>query len=408
MRNVLIERALQRMAKEKSQMTKTRILTILLVLGMTLGWMLPVLADGEPLLPEIRGNTTINTSLKRAYDWDVTKSADQATLTLAVGEQALVNYTVTVNANTVDSNWAADGYFDVFNATDAPITVISASDIVSPDIEAAVQCGSAFPFTVPAGWAKRCTYNVSLPDGASRTNTAMATVEMDDGSTLDISRSLDFDFSDAVLTEETDACVEVYDNQVGSLGTVCEDNMFNYAQVIGPFDACGEYTIENVASFTTNDTATTGSASWTVTVNVPCDGGNNCTLTPGYWKTHSEYGPAPYDATWAELPDGADTPFFDTGKSWHQALWTPPRGGNAYYILSHAYIAAYLNGLNGADTTVISDEMAQAESLLDQYDGDPEPMRKIRGRTRRQFIRLALVLDRYNRGRIGPGHCRPD
>ena len=28
-----------------------------------------------------------------------------------------------------------------------------------------------------------------------------------------------------------------------------------------------------------------------------------CTLTQGYWKTHSSYGPAPYDVTWAILGD---------------------------------------------------------------------------------------------------------
>ena len=26
-----------------------------------------------------------------------------------------------------------------------------------------------------------------------------------------------------------------------------------------------------------------------------------CTRTQGYWKTHSEYGPAEYDETWNEL-----------------------------------------------------------------------------------------------------------
>ena len=43
----------------------------------------------------------------------------------------------------------------------------------------------------------------------------------------------------------------------------------------------------------------------TVDVDVPCLGG--CTLTPGYWKTHSEFGPAPYDDNWANLPNGAST-----------------------------------------------------------------------------------------------------
>ncbi len=132
---------------------------------------------------------------------------------------------------------------------------------------------------------------------------------------------------------------------------------------------------------------------------------SGCSLTPGYWKTHSEYGPAPYDATWAELPNGADTPFFDTGKSWYEVLHTKPKRGNAYYILARAYIAAYLNDLNGADTTIISDKMDTAASLLDKYDGNPKSMRKIRRRVRRRFIRIASRLDEHNNGCIGPGHC---
>jgi hypothetical protein len=140
-------------------------------------------------------------------------------------------------------------------------------------------------------------------------------------------------------------------------------------------------------------------------VSVPCDNDGGCTLTPGYWKTHSEYGPAPYDATWAELPNGADTVFFGTGQSWHDVLWTPPKGGNAYYILVHAYIAAYLNDLHGADTTVISDEMTAAASLLDEYDGSPKAMSQIKGQVLKDFVQIAQVLDDYNNGRIGPGHC---
>jgi hypothetical protein len=66
-----------------------------------------------------------------------------------------------------------------------------------------------------------------------------------------------------------------------------------------------------------------------------------CTLTQGYWKTHSKYGPAPYDARWALV--GEDTAFFSSGKTWYEAINTSSAGGNAYYILARQYIAAKLN-----------------------------------------------------------------
>ena len=49
----------------------------------------------------------------------------------------------------------------------------------------------------------------------------------------------------------------------------------------------------------------------TIHVDVHCETG--CTLTQGYWKTHSTYGPASKpDATWNLLPGGLgpDTVFF--------------------------------------------------------------------------------------------------
>jgi hypothetical protein len=136
-----------------------------------------------------------------------------------------------------------------------------------------------------------------------------------------------------------------------------------------------------------------------------CDCGDGCTLTPGYWKTHSEKGPAPYDNTWAKLSNGADTLFFDTGKTYYEVLWTPPKGGNAYYILAHQYIAAYLNQLNGASMTTVADELDHAASLLDQYDSNPMGMDNIKGAVRKDFINTADILDKYNNGYIGPGHC---
>jgi hypothetical protein len=135
----------------------------------------------------------------------------------------------------------------------------------------------------------------------------------------------------------------------------------------------------------------------------PPDG---CTLTPGYWKTHSEFGPAPFDATWALLPNGASTPFFDTGKTWYEAFHTAP-AGKAYWILAHAWQAATLNGLAGTDTSAVTTQLAQAEALLNQYDGSPQPMTAVTGSVRAQFIALATILDDYNNGVIGPGHCGP-
>ncbi len=67
-----------------------------------------------------------------------------------------------------------------------------------------------------------------------------------------------------------------------------------------------------------------------------------CTLTQGYWKTHSSYGHASYDATWAAV--GENTPFFSSSSTWYSALLESPEG-DAYWILAHQYIAAVLTDI---------------------------------------------------------------
>lgn len=127
------------------------------------------------------------------------------------------------------------------------------------------------------------------------------------------------------------------------------------------------------------------------TVMVTCLATDGCTLSAGYWKTHSKYGPAPYDDTWALV--GEDTAFFNSGQTWYQVLWTPPAGGNAYYILAHQYIAATLNILNGAASTPeVNEAMAWSQNFFLTYT----PSSKLSKTVREQAIAYAGVLDRYN------------
>ena len=144
----------------------------------------------------------------------------------------------------------------------------------------------------------------------------------------------------------------------------------------------------------------------TIHVVVHCDGG--CTLTQGYWKTHSTYGPASKpDATWNLLPGGAgpNTLFFLSGASWYQVFWTAP-AGNAYYNLADQYMAARLNILDGASAPAsVSDAITTATGLFGTYT--PAQIGALSGSNalRKQFVALAGTLGSYNEGLIGPGHC---
>lgn len=130
---------------------------------------------------------------------------------------------------------------------------------------------------------------------------------------------------------------------------------------------------------------------------------NGCTHGYGYWKTHSAYGPAPYDSVWALL--GEDSTFFLSGKSFYQVLWTQPRHGNAYYMLAHVYVAANLNFLNGADPSAVLGVFEDATALFNIYTPDEIEALKGNDPLRQQFISLKNILGQYNEGIIGPGSC---
>jgi len=365
----------------------------------------------------------VDPSFDRDWEWTIEKSADQSSLLLSEGQLFQVNYEVTVSALAVDSNHEVTGTISVDNPAPIDATINSVNDIVSPGIAATVDCGVTFPYTLPAGGTLTCTYSADLPDGEDRTNTATATLQnysydaeliATPSGTTDFSFTANVSFGDP--TTETDECIDVSDTHVGFLGTVCAGaapQTFTYSLWFGADpDAdvvleCGDNTHVNVASFETNDPGATGSSSWTVNANVACGAG--CTLTPGYWKTHSSYGPAPEDAAWFNLGDadgdgvseGPDETFYLSGQSYYEVLWTEP-AGNAYYILAHAYIAAQLNVLDGASSTAAVDAALDwAETFFMAH----EPADSLSKSVRAKVVGKAEILDSYNNGLIGPGHC---
>ncbi len=128
-----------------------------------------------------------------------------------------------------------------------------------------------------------------------------------------------------------------------------------------------------------------------------------CTRGYGYWKTHSGYGPAPYDSVWAML--GEDSTFFLSNQSNYEVMWTSPKHGNVYYMLAHMYIATELNFMSGADPSEVQEAFDDATLLFETYT--PDEIGDLHGNDplRQQFISLKNILGEYNDGIIGPGSC---
>jgi hypothetical protein len=367
--------------------------------------------DGEPLPIDavticydydLLVNPNAYAHVRRRRTWDVAKVGSTAQLTLAAGQSATVEYDVTVAATgTADDGWVIEGPVFAHNSTPISATIHSVAVDVG-GITATVICPVALPYALAGGRSLECSYQASLPDGSDRL--VVVHVEVDGLSAPDGAELASFS-SHTTKTEIVDECVDATDSRVGALGTVCAGDAprtFHYSLAIGPYETCGPYTYDNTATIIGHDSGATDSSTWTVDVDVECNEGRVCTLTPGYWQTHSELGPAPYDATWAQLPNGASTAFFGSGQTYLAVLRAAPRG-NAYYILGQAYIAAALNRLAGTDFTAAQSAFDTATALFQTTT--PAQAAALGTSARATWINAAATLDAYNNGRLGPLHC---
>lgn len=340
---------------------------------------------------------TALTAYDRDWTWTIDKSADQTSLTLATGQVWTVNYNVSVNASSDDSNFVVSGVIQVQNPNPSQAMNVSVSDMVGTT-PATVDCGNGQTnVSIPASALLTCIYSADLGDGdkpADGVNTATVILN----GIYPFSATANYSFG--TPTNETDECVAVTDTLGGTLGTVCASDLvksFSYSYTVGPYATCGNYTVDNTVVAKANDSGDEVNDTVSIPIHVPCGG---CTLTQGYWRTHSLRGPAPYDDAWLLVgPAGSDTTFFATGKTYYEILWLPV-AGDPYLILAKQYIAAKLNVLNGADATVLGMSLTQAEALLTQYNLGNVPANK-----RGQFTSLAGTLDSYNNGLTGPAHC---
>lgn len=349
-----------------------------------------------PIINPLHIDKTVNTSYTKTWEWEIDKISTTTNLTLAAGEQYLVNYEVEVSATPIDSAWMATGTISIHNPNIIAATITSVDDAIGTST-ASVVCPVSFPYVLAPLSALECTYSDYLDSGITATNTAMVvTSGLIPGNTVE----KPVVFGEPTL--EVDETANASDDHYGVLGALTATTtpyQFNYSWLVGPY-AIGNHVFENVALVVPGDTKATSSDNHIININVPDPG---CTLTQGYWKTHSDFGPAPYDETWNGMEDDA---FYLSGQTYYQVLWTSPKGGNAYYQLAHQFIAAQLNVANGASVPAnVTTALNSANTLFGAYT--PAQIGALKGSNalRQQFLSLASTLASYNEGIIGPGHC---
>ncbi len=372
---------------------------------------------------------TANTSFDRTWDWNIVKVVDDPELVLSEGQIYTVNYDVDVTATPIDSNKKVTGTITITNPNGNPAASISGiNDVLNSSGAAVVDCtvddtATQFPIVLSGGQALNCTYEKT---GASSNDNKNTVTVSTTGSVPGGSGEANVVWSNP--STETDECIIVDDTNANGPQdqVVCAGDApknFSYTVTFGPQDGQGvdvvvacatDMMYPNTATFMANDTPQTDSDDASVHVVVNCFQG--CTLTQGYWKTHSALGKAPYDNNWANIPTSPYAPddgdvvnenhlenFFLSGNTWYGTFWTAPKG-NSYYNLAHQYEAAVLNKLNGA--SVPGNVQAALDSALALLTAKtPAQVFGLKGAAKSEWINLAGILGSYNEGKIGPGHC---
>jgi hypothetical protein len=218
----------------------------------------------------------------RTYTWDITKDVDKTKVTVADGSTATFNYTVSVTHDSgTDSGWTLTGTITVNNPNDFEDIVATVTDAVDNGGTCSVTGGvsATIPKSGSKTFAYSCTY-ASAPSPLSGTNTATATwdkaVYLTPNGTASGTASANFSGAPTTIVDGSITVVDDKTNPASpvTLGTASytQANPITFTYSLtkpGVAGTCTDYT--NIATFTTNTTATTGSDTQTVTVCVGLD-----------------------------------------------------------------------------------------------------------------------------------------
>ena len=388
----------------------------------------------------------VNTRFDRTYEWIVGKVADQTNLILALGQSFPVNYSVPTNISIeTDSDWEANGTITITNPAPIAATITNVTDSISApeltptlsptaaaaSIPANVDCDTALPFVLAAGASHECPYNALLPNADTRENVAGVSIRNSSYGGLDItptaaailpsttfvSSPVSINFASAIINR-IHSIVNLIDSLQGALATVNFDQQLpyaaNYTSQIGPYNICGIYNINNIASVIPTDAQIAQDiAEWNVLVSVPCRTG--CTLTIGYWKTHSGFSKGNQDDMITSLlpvllGTSGGVKSINVTAAAQAVQFLSFNGSNNVFDGSNGInklyaqlLAAKLNIKSGAAPAAVASTIAAADNFLANKNSlDWASLNKA---TKNTVLSWMNTLDKFNNGLIGPGHC---
>ena len=352
------------------------------------------------------------THYDRDYDWTVTKSGAESA-EICHGQTEPVGYTIEVQRATIDSGHSVTGNIVVFNPAPIPAPLASVSDTLTPGGTVPVNCGVSFPYALPPNSSLNCSYAWALGNADERSNSA--TAALSNGSVFEGIAPVVFgapdNTSDATITvADVVGCPADFTCSGAGPFTFSDSGSVNFElNVTNNAAMCNSYVnLTNTATWS-DDGA--GRQSGPVTTSVySCTCSEGCTLTIGYWKTHAGFtGRNPDNVTqylpiWLGTPFGPNSLQITTAAQAVEALsmniGAPSNGITKLYA---QLLAAKLNIARGASATDVATTIAQADAYLATHAvGTWSTASKS---DKAKILTWMALLDGYNNGALGPGHC---
>jgi hypothetical protein len=317
----------------------------------------------SPAAASPTGSKTASGSYTNTYSWSIGESVDTSLIRQFGGGTATFHYTViaTHDGGTV-GNVQVNGTIDVQNPDTAPVTLDGLTDRLSDGTVCTVDTSGGLTLTQPDTlFPYRCTLG-ALPSGPlDNTVTASWSQQTLSNGALLAAGQLPITFSGVQFTATTvDDCAAVSDSLGGALGTACVGDTnparFTFANAVTvPQFNCT--TVSNTGTFTTDDTATTGSSGESVRA---CGPVQTAAATRGFWNNMNGQ---------RLITGGSSTGGVCNSGTWlRQFVTFQDLGATATCTDVANYVSSLLGGAAGLVETLRAEVIATA---LNVYFSDP-------------------------------------
>jgi len=366
------------------------------------------------------------------YDWGLEKLVNPTAVTIPRGESVSVTYTITAERTkpSETDTYGVSGQVCVTNGGEVTTENLKIVDQVQyKDRSGQYQdLSGASQIILPSqqlssGEATCYSYDIRFSPAASTQyrNLARVTITNHSGHVGDEfgpEPKVDFLLPPAPTTStEMDAEAEVSDLLMCPAGFTCtpddpgpwhfsQDGTVTVSVLIqndnAPYQST--FTLTNTATLVESETDQERVSSAMVRI-ITDPGPSGCTRTIGYWKTHPEK-VTPLLPVWLGTGRGKSIQV-TTASQAVQILSMSSAYGSSSNGITKLYaqlLAAKLNILNGADGTDIEPTLLHADDFLAQYDW--RDWKGLSPGQKQTVLGWKTILDQYNNGLIGPGHCQ--